>query len=231
MTICVLLAVNYFVLFKEILVDRAVHAASARFLSSPQNDHYREDENPSLLKEDFTKAMAGFLPVAMRGISKASSDGKNVGWGDVGGLTETRNAIQEVNFISFLKYIVMDTFCPEIVHVLYVCSMAIVGKHIYGTYYLNLQHQNFSQYMFAWCDTAVQHFTTLYLWCYYLSINRPHFVLFTFLSLVSRLLNCRQSFPTYFHNHPLDSARTFCYMGPQVVEKRTLLGLLQLLQI
>jgi hypothetical protein len=119
------LAVNYFVLFKEILVDRAVHSASACFLSYPQNGHYREDENPSLVKEDFTKAMTGFLPVAMRGISKVSSDGKNAGWGDVGGLDETRNAIQEVNFISFLKY---TTFCPEIVHVLYVCSIAIVGN-------------------------------------------------------------------------------------------------------
>ncbi|KAF3320553.1 peroxisome biogenesis protein 1 isoform X1 [Carex littledalei] len=79
----------------EILVDRAVHAASARFLSSPRHGHYRENESPSLVKEDFSKAMNGFLPVAMRGISKASSDGKNAGWDDVGGLTESRNAIQE----------------------------------------------------------------------------------------------------------------------------------------
>lgn len=82
-------------------MDRAVHAASAHFLTSPQNGHYRENGNPSLVKEDFSKAMNGFLPVAMRGISKASSDGKNAGWGDVGGLTETRNAIQEVNFVIF----------------------------------------------------------------------------------------------------------------------------------
>lgn len=82
-------------------MDRAVHAASARFLSSPQHGHYRENGSPSLVKEDFSKAMNGFLPVAMRGISKASSDGKNAGWDDVGGLTESRNAIQEVNFIIF----------------------------------------------------------------------------------------------------------------------------------
>ncbi|KAJ3678322.1 hypothetical protein LUZ60_002125 [Juncus effusus] len=73
----------------EILVDRAVHAASARFLSPLQN------RNPNLVKDDFTKAMHDFVPVAMRGLTKTSSDGKNSGWSDVGGLNETKDAIQE----------------------------------------------------------------------------------------------------------------------------------------
>jgi ATPase family associated with various cellular activities (AAA) len=222
MTICVLLAVNYFVLFKEILVDRAVHAASARFLSSPQNDHYREDENPSLLKEDFTKAMAGFLPVAMRGISKASSDGKNAGWGDVGGLTETRNAIQEVNFISFLKYIVMDTFCPEIVHVLYVCSMAIVGKHIYGTYYLNLQpkFQPIHVCLVRYCSTAFCHTLFMVLFVYKSSSFR----------FIHLFIPCKQTlelpskFPHIFSQSPLRLRSNILLYGPPGCGKTHIVG-------
>ncbi|OVA14668.1 AAA+ ATPase domain [Macleaya cordata] len=78
----------------EMLVDRAVHAAVARFLSS----HFamEEHDKPILVREDFSLAMHDFLPVAMRGITKSASDGGRTGWEDVGGLMDIRNAIQEM---------------------------------------------------------------------------------------------------------------------------------------
>ncbi|OIW10240.1 hypothetical protein TanjilG_27991 [Lupinus angustifolius] len=78
----------------EILVDRAVHAAVHRFL--PSNAAVSEHECPTLLGEDFSQAMHDFLPVAMRDITKAASDGGRSGWEDVGGLVDIRNAIKEM---------------------------------------------------------------------------------------------------------------------------------------
>ncbi|XP_020271277.1 peroxisome biogenesis protein 1 isoform X2 [Asparagus officinalis] len=78
----------------EILVDRAVHAAVSRFLSS--HGAFEEQEVPALVKEDFSQAMHDFVPVAMRGLTKAASDGGRSGWEDVGGLVDIRNAIQEM---------------------------------------------------------------------------------------------------------------------------------------
>ncbi|KAF6155168.1 hypothetical protein GIB67_019694 [Kingdonia uniflora] len=78
----------------EILIDRAVHAAIGRFLSS---DAYVEDiEKLVLVREDFKQAMHGFLPVAMRGITKSTSEGGCTGWEDVGGLIDIRKSIQEM---------------------------------------------------------------------------------------------------------------------------------------
>ncbi|KAJ3688752.1 hypothetical protein LUZ61_017916 [Rhynchospora tenuis] len=76
----------------EALVARAEVAALARPSLSPE---HHKTGNITLVKDDFSKAMDGFQPVGMRGISKASSDVRNAGWDDVGGLAETRNAIQE----------------------------------------------------------------------------------------------------------------------------------------
>ncbi|XP_058106918.1 peroxisomal ATPase PEX1 isoform X2 [Magnolia sinica] len=81
----------------EILVDRAVHAAVGRYLSC--HDVLEECVKPILVKEDFLQAMHDFLPVAMRGITKSASEGGRAGWEDVGGLTDIRNAIQEVRDI------------------------------------------------------------------------------------------------------------------------------------
>ncbi|XP_057756804.1 peroxisomal ATPase PEX1 isoform X1 [Arachis stenosperma] len=78
----------------EILVDRAVHAAVHRFL--PSNAANNEHESPALLREDFSQAMHGFLPVAMRDITKSASDDGRSGWDDVGGLVDIRNAIKEM---------------------------------------------------------------------------------------------------------------------------------------
>ncbi|XP_042377696.1 peroxisome biogenesis protein 1-like isoform X1 [Zingiber officinale] len=76
----------------EILVDRAVHAAVGRFLPS------RVDKDTELVlqKEDFSQAMHEFVPIAMRGLTKAASEGGHSGWDDVGGLADIRNAIQEM---------------------------------------------------------------------------------------------------------------------------------------
>lgn len=78
----------------EILVDRAVHAAISRFLSSHVS--YKEHETPALVRVDFSQAMHDFVPVAMRGLTKAASEGGRNGWEDVGGLVDIRNAIQEM---------------------------------------------------------------------------------------------------------------------------------------
>lgn len=78
----------------EILVDRAVHAAVCRYL--PSHSISDASEKPMLVSEDFAQAIHGFLPVAMRSITKSASEGGRSGWEDVGGLVDIRNAIQEM---------------------------------------------------------------------------------------------------------------------------------------
>ncbi|KAH0681314.1 hypothetical protein KY284_022399 [Solanum tuberosum] len=78
----------------EILVDRSVHAATARFLSSDLA--VGSQEKPVLFKDDFLRAMHEFIPVAMRDITKPAADGGWSGWEDVGGLNDIRNAIIEM---------------------------------------------------------------------------------------------------------------------------------------
>ncbi|KAL6858720.1 hypothetical protein ACP4OV_017722 [Aristida adscensionis] len=77
----------------EILVDRAVHAAASRFVL-PSNA-YPSSVKPTLVMEDFVKAMHGFLPVAMRDLRKYAPDDKDGGWEDVGGLNEAVTIIKE----------------------------------------------------------------------------------------------------------------------------------------
>ncbi|RWW50410.1 hypothetical protein BHE74_00043313 [Ensete ventricosum] len=93
----VLSVANALIYVQEILVDRAVHAAVSRFLPSSITNR---DTQPILLKEDFSVAMHEFIPVAMRGLTKAASEGGRSGWDDVGGLADIRNAIQEVFMVS-----------------------------------------------------------------------------------------------------------------------------------
>ncbi|CAK7356597.1 unnamed protein product [Dovyalis caffra] len=78
----------------EILVDRTVHAAIGRFL--PSHSTFEKHNLPTLIKDDFTRAMHEFLPVSMRDITKSAPEGGRSGWDDVGGLSEIRNAIKEV---------------------------------------------------------------------------------------------------------------------------------------
>ncbi|WVZ91724.1 hypothetical protein U9M48_037857 [Paspalum notatum var. saurae] len=77
----------------EILVDRAVHAAASRFVL-PSNAS-PNSLKPTLVTEDFSKAMHGFLPVAMRDLRKYAPDDKDGGWEDVGGLNEAVTIIKE----------------------------------------------------------------------------------------------------------------------------------------
>ncbi|KAH6832757.1 peroxisome 1 [Perilla frutescens var. hirtella] len=78
----------------EILVDRSVHAAIGRSLSAGLGS--KENEKPTLVRDDFLQAMENFLPVAMRDITKPATEGGRSGWEDVGGLNDIRNAIKEM---------------------------------------------------------------------------------------------------------------------------------------
>ncbi|KAM1796138.1 hypothetical protein ACFX11_036406 [Malus domestica] len=78
----------------EILVDRTVHAAIGRFL--PHHLSVDKCEKPTLLRDDFSRAMHDFLPVAMRDITKSAPEGGRSGWDDVGGLVDIRNSIKEM---------------------------------------------------------------------------------------------------------------------------------------
>ena len=90
----------YTILLQEILVDRAVHAAASRFVL-PSNAS-PNSVKPTLVMEDFSKAMHGFLPVAMRDLRKYAPDDKDGGWEDVGGLNEAVTIIKEVHISCFL---------------------------------------------------------------------------------------------------------------------------------
>ncbi|XP_048494013.1 peroxisomal ATPase PEX1 isoform X2 [Beta vulgaris subsp. vulgaris] len=76
-----------------ILVDRSVHAAIGRFLPSHEAVERR---HPSLIADDFVQARQDFLPVSMRDITKSPSEGGRVGWEDIGGLNDVRNAVKEM---------------------------------------------------------------------------------------------------------------------------------------
>lgn len=78
----------------EILVDRSVHAAKGRSVS--RGMAFGSDKKPTLTKDDFLQAMKGFLPIAMRDITKSATEEGHGGWQDVGGLTEIRNSIKEM---------------------------------------------------------------------------------------------------------------------------------------
>lgn len=82
---------------QEILVDRSVHAAIGRSLSDDLGS--RENEKPTLFRDDFLQAMQNFLPVAMRDITKPATEGGRSGWEDVGGLYDIRTAIKEVHLL------------------------------------------------------------------------------------------------------------------------------------
>ncbi|KAL3845479.1 hypothetical protein ACJIZ3_002882 [Penstemon smallii] len=76
----------------EILVNRSVHAAIGRYADLSSG----ETEKPTLVLDDFLQAMQNFLPVAMRDVTKPSTEGGRSGWADVGGLNDIRNAIEEM---------------------------------------------------------------------------------------------------------------------------------------
>lgn len=105
-------------------MDRAVHAAAARFLC-PSSDvlklaasdaphatsslcmmerplverkHLMIETRQELGTLEFNKALRNYVPAAMQGIDVQTVQDGRSGWEDVGGLTETRQALQEVSF-------------------------------------------------------------------------------------------------------------------------------------
>ncbi|KAH9621814.1 hypothetical protein KSS87_007417 [Heliosperma pusillum] len=80
--------------FLAILVGRTIHAAICRYL--PSHEAAEDQMRPSITADDFLQARQDFLPVSMRDISKAAPDGGYIGWEDVGGLVDVRNAIKEM---------------------------------------------------------------------------------------------------------------------------------------
>ncbi|KAE8653680.1 peroxisome biogenesis protein 1 isoform X1 [Cucumis sativus] len=78
----------------EILVDRAVHAAVSRFL--PLHFAHNQNQNPTLVENDFSLAMNEFVPASMRDITKPAAEGGRSGWDDVGGLVEVKSSIKEM---------------------------------------------------------------------------------------------------------------------------------------
>ncbi|XP_062096210.1 peroxisomal ATPase PEX1 isoform X2 [Humulus lupulus] len=78
----------------EILVDRTVHAAIGRFLAC--HSSLKQCEKPTLVRDDFSRAMHDFLPVAMREVTKSAPESGRSGWDDVGGLLEIQKGIKEM---------------------------------------------------------------------------------------------------------------------------------------
>lgn len=81
-------------MFQEILVDRTVLAAVARFL--PYLSASDKSEKPTLDRDDFSRAMHDFFPVAMRDITKSTPERGRSGWDGVGGLVDIQKSIKEV---------------------------------------------------------------------------------------------------------------------------------------
>lgn len=75
------------------MVDRTIHAAVGRFMPYLLADKH---EKATLNRDDFSRAMHDFLPVAMRDITKSASEGGRSGWDDVGGLIDIQKSIREV---------------------------------------------------------------------------------------------------------------------------------------
>jgi peroxin-1 len=91
-----------------VLVDRAAHAAAARFLSPDATNasitEWLLKQSLSARREkfelnmlDFKTAQHNFVPSAMQGIAKGGTEVGRSGWDDVGGLLETRRSLQEVS--------------------------------------------------------------------------------------------------------------------------------------
>lgn len=68
-----------------LLSERARHEAVVRMVDS-------SDDVLTLTPDDFTAALAGFVPAGLRGVKLQTS---GAGWGDIGGLLETRRILLE----------------------------------------------------------------------------------------------------------------------------------------
>lgn len=75
----------------RVLLDRAVHAAAGRLLTTPPSTALLPISAP-----DLEAAREGFVPAAMRGFhSRPPAEGAPAGWDAVGGLGEVRAALTE----------------------------------------------------------------------------------------------------------------------------------------
>lgn len=91
-------------LFQEILVDRTVHAAIGRYMAC--HSSFDKYEKPTLLQDDFSRAMHDFLPVSMREVTKSAPDSGRSGWDDVGGLVDIQKAIKEVFYLLSSRFLI-----------------------------------------------------------------------------------------------------------------------------
>ncbi|KAF4377361.1 hypothetical protein F8388_013707 [Cannabis sativa] len=81
------------------------HEIQKRCLQCPESilqdvaskcDGYDAYDLPTLLRDDFSRAMHDFLPVAMREVTKSAPESGRSGWDDVGGLLEIQKGIKEM---------------------------------------------------------------------------------------------------------------------------------------
>ncbi|EFJ16783.1 hypothetical protein SELMODRAFT_115678 [Selaginella moellendorffii] len=78
----------------EIMVDRALHASSARYLAKKAETE--TGRNFHLTDSDLNDALQGLVPAALKGVAKAGKTGPILGWDDVGGLQEVCRVIREL---------------------------------------------------------------------------------------------------------------------------------------
>lgn len=118
------------------MVDRAVHASVGHHLVSRSSSD--KSEEAALIREDFSKAMNDFLPVAMREVSKSAPDSGRAGWDDVGGLIDIQKAIKEVPYLLFSDLIeIYMISCPEkFIFLFFFCLVTVRRYMEYGMFIL-----------------------------------------------------------------------------------------------
>ncbi|KAI8080872.1 P-loop containing nucleoside triphosphate hydrolase protein [Thamnidium elegans] len=89
-------------------IERTVHEGAVRSIKKKMEDNDNEQQEFTLMQEDFSKAREGFVPSSLRGIKLQSS---GVNWSDIGGLNETRKALLETLEWP-TKYAAVFAQCP-----------------------------------------------------------------------------------------------------------------------
>ncbi|KAL6065431.1 Peroxisome biosynthesis protein pex1 [Balamuthia mandrillaris] len=77
------------------LVERAVHAASIRYLRHLSDARHRSSKTSArfeLVQEDFDEAHKGFTPSSLKGVKLHKSE---VSWADIGGLNTVKDTLKE----------------------------------------------------------------------------------------------------------------------------------------
>ncbi|KAI9481479.1 MAG: P-loop containing nucleoside triphosphate hydrolase protein [Benjaminiella poitrasii] len=89
-------------------IECTVHEGAIRSINNKLEGSVTEDDELTLVQEDFTKAREGFVPTSLRGVKLQSS---GVNWSDIGGLNETRKALLETLEWP-TKYAAVFAQCP-----------------------------------------------------------------------------------------------------------------------